>query len=116
MTCNLIYEITLTTIVACTFLVELEVQESIFGSYSYMRTIDMEDSQGSYSHEEEVKFLHVSMGNVDTESNGCLVRVEIVDLDKTMIILYKEVQSYREDNEKMMRDHEEMLQSLNKSQ
>jgi hypothetical protein len=30
----------------------------------------MEDSQGSYSHDEEVVGLHVSMGNDETESNG----------------------------------------------
>jgi len=30
----------------------------------------MEDTQGSYNHEEEVRGLHVSMGNVETESNG----------------------------------------------
>jgi hypothetical protein len=36
----------------------------------YMRTTKMEDSQGSYSHEEEFIGLHVSMGNVETESNG----------------------------------------------
>jgi hypothetical protein len=30
----------------------------------------MEDSQGSYSHEEEFIGLHVSMGNVETKSNG----------------------------------------------
>jgi hypothetical protein len=30
----------------------------------------MEDSQGSYNHEEEVIGLHVIMGNVETESNG----------------------------------------------
>jgi hypothetical protein len=41
-----------------------------------MRTRDMEDAQGSYNHEEEVKGLHVSMGNVETESNGHRRRVE----------------------------------------
>jgi hypothetical protein len=35
-----------------------------------MRTIDMEDSQGYYSHEDEIIGLHVSMGNAETESNG----------------------------------------------
>jgi hypothetical protein len=37
---------------------------------SCIRTIAMEDTQGSYSHEEEFIGLHVSMGNVDMESNG----------------------------------------------
>jgi hypothetical protein len=35
-----------------------------------MRTTSMEDAQGSYSHEEEFKGLHVNMGNFETKSNG----------------------------------------------
>jgi hypothetical protein len=35
-----------------------------------MRNASMEYSQGSYSHEEEIRGIHVSMGNVETESNG----------------------------------------------
>jgi hypothetical protein len=31
-----------------------------------MRTKVMEDAQGSYSHEEEIKGLHISMENVET--------------------------------------------------
>jgi hypothetical protein len=68
-----------------------------------MRTRDMEDAQGSYIHEEEVKGLHVNMGNAETESNGHRSRVEPVELVETMRSLQKEVQSYREDNERMMR-------------
>jgi hypothetical protein len=48
----------------------------IFGHY--MRNGDMEDAQGYYSHEEEVKGLHVSMENVETKSNGHRSRVEPV--------------------------------------
>jgi hypothetical protein len=33
---------------------------------SYMRTRVMEDAQGSYNHEEEIKGLHINMGNVGT--------------------------------------------------
>jgi len=57
------------------FLAEFRVTRNQFGNYC-MRTIDMEDSQGSYSHEEEVLGLHVSMGNVETESNGIRDRHE----------------------------------------
>jgi hypothetical protein len=35
-----------------------------------MRTIEMEYAKGSYSNEYEFKGLHVSMGNVETKSNG----------------------------------------------
>jgi hypothetical protein len=30
----------------------------------------MEDSQGSHSHEEDIRGLHVNMGNVESESNA----------------------------------------------
>jgi hypothetical protein len=74
-----------------------------------MRTRDMEDAQGFYSHEEEIGGLHASMGNVETESNGRRDRRGTV----TMRSLQKEVQSYRDDNERIMKAQEEILQSLN---
>jgi hypothetical protein len=64
-----------------------------------MRTTTMEDSQGSYNHKEEFKGQHVSMGNVETESNGRRGMDESV----TMRILHKEVQSYRTANENIMK-------------
>ena len=33
---------------------------------SYMRTRDMKEAHGSYNHEEEVRGLHVNIGNVET--------------------------------------------------
>ena len=59
----------------------------------------MEDVHGSCSHEEEVIGLHVSMGNVVTESNGRRDRQEPV----TMIILHREVHIYRDNNERIMK-------------
>jgi hypothetical protein len=44
------------------------VQESNFGSY--MRNGFREDSHGYYNHEEEIRGMHVNMGNVEIESNG----------------------------------------------
>ena len=75
----------LTIIIACTFLAELEVQESNFGSY--MRIGVMDDAQGSYSHEKKIKGLHVIMSNVETKSNGRRDRWECV----TMRSLHREV-------------------------
>jgi len=86
---------------------ELEVQENNFGSY--MRTRVMEDSQGSYSHEEEVIGRHVSMENAETESNGRRDKKNLV----TMRILQREVQRYKANNEKIMKSQEDILQSLN---
>jgi hypothetical protein len=53
---------------------------------SYMRTTTIEYSQGSYSHEEEFIGLHVSMGNVEIESNGRRDMQELV----TMRLLQRE--------------------------
>jgi hypothetical protein len=77
-----------------------------------MRTTAMEDAQGSYSHEEEFRGLHVSMGNVGTKSNGRRDKHEPI----TMKSLQRQVQSYRVDNEKIMKTQKEILQSLNMSQ
>jgi hypothetical protein len=69
----------------------------------------MEYSKCSYSREEEFIRLHVSMVNFETKSNGRIDRQEHV----TMIILQREVQIYRDDNEMIMKSWEEILQSLN---
>jgi hypothetical protein len=45
-----------------------------------MRNISMEYSQGFYIHDDEFRGLHVSMGNVDTESNGIRDRHEIATM------------------------------------
>jgi hypothetical protein len=74
-----------------------------------MRTIAMEYSQGPYSHREEFRGIHVNMGNVETKSNGRRGGKEPL----TMRILLREVQIYREYNEKIMKSREEILHSLN---
>jgi hypothetical protein len=70
---------------------------------SYMTTTTMEYAQGSYSHEEEFIGLHVSMGNVETESNER--RQESI----TMRSMQREVHIYKDDNENIMKCHEEIL-------
>jgi hypothetical protein len=82
----------LTIIIACTSLVELEVQENKFGSY--MRTGFMEYSHRSYIHEEEIRDMHFNMGNAKTGTNGRRGRQE----PATMRSMHREVWSYREDN------------------
>jgi len=62
----------------------------------------MEYAQGSYIHEEEFRGMYVSMRNVGIESNGRRDMKELV----TMRSLHREVQSYRDDNEKIMKAHE----------
>jgi predicted RNase H-like nuclease (RuvC/YqgF family) len=75
-----------------------------------MRTREMDDAQGSYNHEDEIKGLHISLGNVETESNGHRSRVEYVKLAKTMKRLQREVKSYKEENERLIRAQKEQNQ------
>jgi len=60
----------------------------------------MEYSQGYCNHEEEIIGLHVSMGNYETKSNGIRDRKDPV----TMRSMHREVHSYRDDNERIMKD------------
>jgi len=48
-----------------------------FGSYMKTR-VPMEDSQGSYSHGEEFRGIHVNIGNDETKYNGRRERKELV--------------------------------------
>jgi hypothetical protein len=61
---------------------------------SYMRTTAMENAQWFYSHDEEFRGFHVSMGNVETDSKGRGDRKTHV----TMMSLRREVNIYRVDN------------------
>jgi hypothetical protein len=70
-----------------------------------MRNKVMEYAQGSYIHGEEFIGLHISMGNVDIDSNGRIDKQDPV----TMRILEREVQIYKDDNERIMKAHEEII-------
>jgi hypothetical protein len=97
----------LTIIITCRFIPELEVPENNFGSYT--RTRFFEDAHEYYIHEEEIKVFHVGMGNFETKSNGRRDMQEHV----TMKILHTEVQNYRHDHERIMKDQKDIIQSLN---
>ena len=75
----------------------------------YMMIGFMEDSQVSYIHEEDIRGMHVNMGNVEIDSNGRRDRQDPV----IMRSMHREVQSYKDDNERIMKDQENTLQSLN---
>jgi hypothetical protein len=49
-----------------------------------MRNRDMEDTQASYIHQEEIRGMHINMGNVETESNGRRDRREHYNYEKTL--------------------------------
>jgi hypothetical protein len=64
----------------------------------------MEEVKGASDHEKEAKGQNISVGNAETESNRHKDRAEQETLIETMTILKIEVQSYKEDNEILMRE------------
>jgi hypothetical protein len=65
-----------------------------------MKTGFMENAEESYIHEEEIGGIHVNMGNAKTDSNGIRGKQKPI----TMRNLHREVQNYRDDNERIMKD------------
>jgi hypothetical protein len=82
--------------IACTFSYRIRGQEKKFGSISCR-------------HEEEFIGLHVNMENVETKCNGRRDKKEHV----TMRSMQREVQRYRETNEKIMKSQGEILWIMN---
>jgi hypothetical protein len=78
---------------------------------------EMEEGEGASSHDKEAEFQNTRVGNVETESNGCNERGEHETLIETVRILKIEVHSYKEENERLMREKSQInsrvLQRLN---
>ena len=79
----------------------------------------MYDTHNSYEHGEDAMGENVRVGNVETKSNGRRFQETPPYFVATMRILREEMQSYRLDNEILVKDQEEknhlnatMLQSL----
>ena len=67
----------------------------------------MEDTQGAYIWEDEIRGMYDHMGNEDTNSNAHGEgKEEIMNLVETIKILQKDVQSYKDDNERLMKSKE----------
>jgi hypothetical protein len=81
----------------------------------------MEEAQGTYSQEDDIRGMDVHLGIEGTNSNGHGEgRDENMNMVETIKNLQKDVQSHRDDNESLMRDKEQqedlkmkLLQSLN---
>jgi hypothetical protein len=69
-----------------------------------MRIEEMEEGEGASSHDKEPEGHNTIVGNVETESNGRKGKVEKEMLLETVRSLKMEVQSYKEDNEILMRE------------
>jgi hypothetical protein len=78
---------------------------------------EMEEGEGASNHDKEAEGQNTRIGNVETESNGRKGRGEQETLLETVKSLKIEVQSYKADNERMMREkiqiNDRVLQSLN---
>ena len=65
----------------------------------------MNDAQDPYEHEEYAMGENVRVGNAETDSNGRRFQDAPPDFATTMRSLRVEMQSYREDNERMIKAH-----------
>jgi phosphomevalonate kinase len=73
-----------------------------------MHIQEMEEGEGALSHDKESKGQNISVGNAETKSNGHMSRGEQETLIETMRSLKIEVQSYKEDNERLMREQNQI--------
>ena len=68
----------------------------------------MEYAQGAYSHEDDIRGMYVNIGNEGTNSNGHGEgKEESMNLVETIQILQNDVQSYKVDNERLMKSKEQ---------
>ena len=66
----------------------------------------MEGGEIDCSSGEEAMGLNINIGNEEIKSSGHRERFELVELVEAMRSLKMEVQSCREDNERLIRDQE----------
>ena len=63
----------------------------------------MNDVQDPYGHEEDAMGEKIQVGNYETESNGKRYQETPQDIAATMRSLRVEMQSYKKDNERMIK-------------
>ena len=80
----------------------------------------MDEGEFPYNHGEDAKGQDMSVGNAETKTNGHRENVNPREFVETMRSLRMEVQSYREDNERLLKAQEQqnelntqLVQSLN---
>jgi FtsZ-binding cell division protein ZapB len=82
-----------------------------------MRIEKMREGEEASSHEKEAEGQNTGINNAETESNGRTEKGEQETLIETVRILKMEVQSYKADNERLMREKSQInarvLWSLN---
>jgi hypothetical protein len=76
-----------------------------------MRIEEMEEGEGASSHDKEVKSQNTRFGNAKIESNERKGKGEKEMLIETGRSLKMEVQSYKADNERLMREKSQIVTS-----
>jgi hypothetical protein len=69
-----------------------------------MRIEEMEEGKGASSHDKEAESQNTRVGNAETDSNGRKGKGEHEMLIEMVRILKMEVQSYKADNLRLMRE------------
>jgi hypothetical protein len=69
-----------------------------------MHIEEMEEGEGASIHDKEAEVQNTRVGNAETESNGHKGKGEQETLIETVRSLKIEVQRYKADNERMMRE------------
>ena len=69
-----------------------------------MHIEEMEEGKGASSHDKGAEDQNTRVGNAKTDSNGCKGKGEQETLIETIRILKMEVQRYKEDNKRLMRE------------
>jgi hypothetical protein len=69
-----------------------------------MHIEEMEEGEGASSHDKEAECQNTRVGDAETESNGRKGKGEHETLIEMVRILKMEVQSYKVDNERPMRE------------
>ena len=98
----------LTNPISCTFFITKGTNRTKKNSIEISEIGSMEYAWRTYNYECKVRGLGVNMGNAKTKSNGHGERKEVsMNLVETIKSLQKDVQSYKVENESLMKAKEQ---------
>jgi hypothetical protein len=102
---DLLNSFILTNPIACTFFRTKDTIQSKHSSTKISANQDMNDSQENYIYDDEGKIFGMGVGATITESNGHGEdKEESMNLIETIKSLQRYMQSYKIDNERLMKD------------
>jgi hypothetical protein len=77
-----------------------------------MHIEEMDEGEGASSHDKEAEGQNTRVGNAETKSNGSKGKGEQETLLEMVRSLKMEVQSYKVDNERVMRENSDKCSSV----